>query len=236
LLILAQAMDISRFIQVFIVQGLFGLFFLLMAFRVLRREANGINIILSNFYLLTGVGVIINIIYVNIFIESVVLILHFLTYFLLCTSLIFLLLFILILYKSENVINIKIQLLLITIFSILVLILWFIPGGITINETTNWKPDWSISFLVYSYIVCTIVVISPSIFYALKMYQRIEDNELKKKWKYFIFGISAYFFLYYGTTLSNTLADPNFRFIWSILSLPTLVALYFIYYGVAKQL
>jgi len=229
-------MDISRFIQVFVVQGSFGLFFLLMAFRVLRREAKGLNNILASFYILTGVGVIINIIYVNIFIESVVLILHFLTYFLLCTSLIFLLLFILILYKSENVINVKIKLLLIIIFSILLLILWFFPGGMTINDTTNWKPEWSVPFLVYSYIVCTTVVIGPSIFYSLKMYQRIEDNELKKKWKYFILGIISYFLLYYGTSLSNTLADPNFRFIWSILSLPTLVALYFIYYGVAKQL
>jgi len=229
-------MDISRFIQVFVVQGSFGLFFLLMAFRVLRREAKGLNNILASFYILTGVGVIINIIYVNIFIESVVLILHFLTYFLLCTSLIFLLLFILILYKSENVINVKMKLLLIIIFSILLLILWFFPGGMTINDTTNWKPEWSVPFLVYSYIVCTIVVIGPSIFYSLKMYQRIEDNELKKKWKYFILGIISYFLLYYGTSLSNTLADPNFRFIWSILSLPTLVALYFIYYGVAKQL
>jgi len=236
LFLIAQTIDIPRFIQVFIVQGFFGLFFLFMAYKILRREAKGINLILSGFYLFTGVGVIINIIYVNIYIESVVWVLHFITYFLLCLSLIFLLLFVLVLSKSEQVINLKIQLLLILIFSILILILLFIPDGIKINETTNWKPDWSIPFLIYSYIVCSSVAIGPSIFYALKIFQKIEHKKLKKKWKYFMIGISAYYFLYYGTSLSNTLADPTFRLIWSVISLPTLITLYFIYYGVAKQL
>ncbi|NVM38469.1 MAG: hypothetical protein HWN81_22955 [Candidatus Lokiarchaeota archaeon] len=49
-------------------------------------------------------------------------------------------------------------------------------------------------------------------------------------------GIFAYFFLYYGTSFSNTLNIDNFRFIWSLISLPTLISLYLIYHGVGRQL
>jgi len=230
-----QGMDIPRFIQIFIVQGFFGLFFLFMVYKILKREAKGLNLILSLFYFSAALGVIINIIYAYIFNEVVVYVLHFITYYLLCLSLIFLFIFVLILWKSEKIITIPVRLTVIIVFGIALLGLLFIPEGIRIDASTNWKPDWNWSFFIYSVIICSLIIFS-SIFYALKTYLRFKHTELKKKWKYFLIGIFAYFFLYYGTSLSNTLADPIFRFFWSIISLPTLISLYFIYYGVAKQL
>ena len=73
-------MDIARFIQVFLVQGLAGLFFLFIAYRILKRESKGPNLILSGFYLSVAFAVIINVIYAFILVEYVVHILHFLTY------------------------------------------------------------------------------------------------------------------------------------------------------------
>jgi len=236
LIFLAQYMDIARFIQVFLVQGLTGLFFLFIAYRILKRESKGLNLILSGFYLSVAFGVIINVIYAFIFVESVVHILHFLTYYLLCLSLIFLLIFVLILDKSDKVITPKIQLILIITFGVLLFSLWFIPDGIVINASTDWKPEWSWSFLTLSFIICSSIAIVPTTYFSLKLYLKFEYKELKKKWKYFLVGIFAYFFLFYGTTISNTLADPTFRLIWSLTSLPTLISLYFVYYGVAKQL
>lgn len=235
-MLLAQYMDIARFIQVFLVQGLTGLFFLFIAYRILKRESKGPNLILSGFYLSVAFGVIINGIYAFIFVEFIVYILHFLTYYLLCLSLIFLLVFVLIVDKSDKVITPKIQLILIITFGVLLLGLWFIPDGIVINASTDWKPEWSWSFLTYSFIICSSIATVPTTYFSLKLYLKFEYKELKKKWKYFLVGIFAYFFLYYGTSISNTLADPTFRLIWSIASLPALVSLYFVYYGVAKQL
>ncbi len=230
-----QYIDIARFIQVFLVQGIIGFFFLYIAYRILKREAKGINLILSIFYLSTTIGVLINILYAFIFDEIIVYFLHYLTYFFLCLSLMFLLIFVLILSKSENIITKKIQASLLIIFSILLLILLLIPEGIKINEFTDWKPEWSWLFLIYSFIICN-SVIGPTIFYSLKLYRKFEHKELKKKWKYFLIGIFAYYFLYYGTSISNTLADPTFRLVWSFLSLPSIIFIYFIYYGVVKQL
>ncbi len=236
ILIIVQGMDLARFIQVFIVQGFAGLFYLFVWLKILKREARGLNLILSNFYLFVAAGVILNMIYINIFDEYIVHILHFITYYLLCLSLIFLLIFVLVLLKSENVVTVQKQLLLIFIFSILILGLWFIPNGITIGPSTSWKPEWSWFFFLYSIIVCSVFAIGPTIYYSLKIDKSFKFRNLKRKWRYFLIGIAGYFFLYYGTSLSNTLADPTFRLIWSFLSLPCLASLYFIYYGVAKQL
>jgi len=235
LIFLAHTIDIARFIQVFLVQGLAGLFYLFIAYKILKREKKGLNLILSSFYLCVGFGVSINFVYTFIFVEVVVYVLHILTINLLCFSLIFLFIFVLILYKSDKVITLKIQIIFIIIFGALLLGFWFIPNGVEINQTTNWKPEWSWAFLSYNFIICS-VIIAPTLLFSVKLYLKFEYKELKKKWKYFLIGICAYFFLYYGTSLSNTLADPFFRFIWSILSLPFLISLYFVYYGVAKQL
>ncbi len=236
LIFLVQYLDIARFIQVFLVQGLTGLFFLFIAYRILKRESKGPNLILSGAYLSVAFGVIINMIYAFILVESVVQLLHFLTYYLLCLSLIFLLVFVLIIDKSDKVITTKIQLVVIITFGVLLLGLWFIPEGIVINASTDWKPEWSWPFLTYSFIICSSIAIVPTTYFSLKLYLKFEYKELKKKWKYFLVGIFAYFFLYYGTSISNTLADPTFRLIWSLASLPALISLYFVYYGVAKQL
>ncbi len=234
-MLLAQTMDIARFIQIFMVQGLAGLFYLFIAYKILKREKKGLNLILSSFYICVALAVIINVVYAFIFVEEVVYILHVTTYYLLCFPLIFLLVFVLILLKSEEVFTPKLQLILIVVFGILLVGLWLIPNGVTINESTNWKPDWSLTYLLYSLIVCSLSIF-PTIFLSLKLYRKFEYKGLKKKLKYFLIGISGYFFLYFGTSISNTLNDPTFRIIWSLLSLPMLVSLYFVYFGVAKNL
>jgi len=229
-------MDIARFIQIFVVQGLIALFFLFMAYIVLKRGRKRINLYLSSFYLSVTVGGILNIIYANIFNETVVFVLHFITYYLFCFSMVFLLIFVLILIKPTDHKILKFQYLILIISGLLILGLLFIPNGIIINETTNWKPDWSVFFLIYSVIVCSSIFIIPTTYYSIKLYKKFENEYLKRKWKYFIIGISAYFFIYYGTSISNTLNNDTIRLVWSIISLPTLISLYLIYYGVVQQL
>ena len=231
---IAQGLDLSRFIQVFVVQGLVGLFYLYIGYKIIRRETKGINFILSNFYFFVAIGAIINIIYVNVFNETITLFLHFITYYLFCLSLIFLFIFVLILIKSDKIITVKKQFAIFTIYALLLIVLWLIPDGMRLNEV-SWKPEWSWPFFIYSIVICTSIAIGPTIYISFKIYRSFQKDILKKKWKYFLIGIFGYFFLYYGTSLSNTLADPTFRLIWSIMSLPALINIYFIYYGVAKQ-
>jgi len=229
-------MDLARFLQIYVIQGAFTVFFFYMASIVLRRGKKRPNLYLSGFYLFTAFGGLINIIYANIFIEGIVYILHFITYYILCFSLIFLLIFTLIILKPIDKVNTKLQITLLIVVGIILLGLLIIPGGIQINQSTNWKPNWSWSFFMYSFIVCSSILIIPTSYYSIRIYSKFENKNLKKKWKYFLMGLVAYFFLYYGTTFSNTLHNDGFRLIWSLISLPTLIALYLIYYGVGRQL
>jgi hypothetical protein len=207
-----------------------------MGIIVLRRGKKKPNIFLSSFYISTAIGGSINIIYANIFVENVVYILHFLTYYLVCYSLILLLIFTLIILKPSNKFNTKIQITLLVFGGIILLGLLVIPNGIQINQSTNWKPNWSWSFFMYSIIFCSAILVIPTSYYSLKIYSKFEDQNLKKKWKYFLIGVLGYFFLYYGTSFSNTLNSDNFRLIWSMVSLPTLISLFLIYYGVGRQI
>jgi hypothetical protein len=75
----------------------------------------------------------------------------------------------------------------------------------------------------------------PLIYYSTRVYFKLESAELKKKWIYFLIGIVSYYFIYYGTSLSNTLNDSTFRMIWSILSLIAIPTSYLIYYGVGRN-
>ncbi len=229
-------MDLSRFIQIYVVQGLFALFFLYLAILVLKRGKKKLNLYLSSFYLSTTIGGIINMIYATIFVEMIVFIMHFLTYYLFCFSMVFLLIFDLILIKPDKQFKFKFQLVIILIFGMLILGMLLIPNGIIIDASTNWKPNWNWNFLIYSIIVCSFTVVCPTIYFSIKIYIKFESKYLKKKWKYFLIGIFAYFFLYYGTSISNTLNSDTFRFIWSLISLPTLISLYLLYYGVGRQL
>ena len=229
-------MDLARFIQIFVVQGLIGFFYLFMAIKILSRNRNRLNLYLSLFYFTIGVAVIINMIYANLRTESIVLLLHFITLYLFSFAQVFIVVFLMILLKSENIIKPKIQIFLIVSFGILLLGLWFIPNGITINVSTDWKPVWSWTFLIYYYILCTAITVVPSLYISFRIYFNLENERLKKKWMCFIFGLAIYYFLYYGTSLSNTLNVQTFRNLWSILSLLTLPTIFLIYYGVGRQL
>jgi hypothetical protein len=229
-------MDVARFLQIYIIQGGFAVFFLYMAYIVLKRGKKRTNLYLSSFYLSSFIGGIINIIYANIFDQTIVFILHFLTYYILCFSMTFLFIFVLIIIKPPHAKSRKNQYLINFLYSIALLGMLFIPNGVKINESTNWKPDWSWGFLLYSLLICSSIAIIPISYYSIKIYKKLGNLYLKKKWKNFLVGITAYFFLYYGTSFSNTLNHDFFRLIWSIISLPTLLALYLIYYGVGRQL
>ena len=65
-------MDFARFVQIYLVQGGFALFFLYMAYIVLKRGKKHLHLYLSSFYLTTAIGGIINIIYANIFDATIV--------------------------------------------------------------------------------------------------------------------------------------------------------------------
>jgi hypothetical protein len=230
-------MDLARILQIYVIQlGAGGIFYFLMAYLILRRDTKRLNQIFAMYFISVAIGTVFNVIYAPLQDEMAVIVLNIITYYFMVFGQIFLLVFCLILLKSEKVVTPKKQALLIVSFAALLALLFPIglAGGVTVNE--SWKPVWSLPYLLYSFILCGIFTIIPTYVSSLEIHKKFEDPQLKKKWKYFIFGISFYFLIYFGTSISNFLNDPTFRTVWSLVALVAIISTYLIYYGVGKQI
>jgi hypothetical protein len=231
----------GRFLTVYIAQGVILVVFLYLAIRILLRDRKRLNVIFAGLYISPAIGILFNFIYAPLTEESIVLLLNFFTNFGAIYAPIFIVVFDLILLKSEKLISTSKQLVILITYGIVVLfmgIFLLIPGfGVTINAGTNWTPVWSIPFFVYVVLILTCFATIPSLYFSIKIYQKFEDQELKKKWKYFIFGFIALMTFMYAIFISNTLAEATFRLIIGIMGLIlALLGGFLMYFGVGKQI
>ena len=183
----ASTLTLPRIITIYVGQGLLFVFFIFLAYKILKRDRKRLNLIFSGFFLSAVVGALINFIYGPLDNPDVVVILNFITNFGYFYAPIFLVVFDLILLKSEKVITTAKQLLVLIIFGIAMFgmfILLFIPGfGVEINAGTNWSPVWSPYFFLYVIIVETIGAVIPIYYLSLQIYKKFEDNVLQKKFQ-----------------------------------------------------
>jgi hypothetical protein len=229
-------LDMQRFLQVYIVQGAVGLIWAIIAYRILARGRKRLNVMLSLFYLFGILGVILNFIYAPLTNESAVYILNFLTNFCFFFAPIFLVVFEILLLKSNKIFGTYKQLIIIIVYGALLCGVLFIPDGIKINAGTNWKPVWSVPYFIYAVVVSSIFGLIPLFYFGFKIYDKFKDETLKKKWKFFIIGTVAIAIFTYGTYISNTLNMDTFRMIWSFAALSlTIGGPILLYYGVGKQ-
>ena len=227
-----------RFFTIYVAQGFMCLFFLFLAFKILRRDRKRLNVIFSGFYLSSVIGFIINFIYAPLTEGSVVLMLNFLTNFFIFYSSIFIVVFNLILLKSEKAITTRKQLIILIVYGIAMFSMigfLFYPGyGVTFNE--NWSPIWSLPFFLYLVAIETIGVI-PALYLSFQIYKKFEDEVIKKKWKFFIFGLCSVIIFMYGIFISNNLNIPTFRTVIGVVGLVlALLGAYMMYYGVGRQI
>lgn len=231
-------MSMIRIITIYVAQGFMCLFFLFLAFKILKRDRKRLNVIFSGFYISPAIGFIINFIYAPLTDVSVVLMLNFLTNFFIFYSSIFIVVFNLILLKSEKAITAGKQLIIFIVYGIAMFSMigfLFFPGfGVTFNE--NWSPIWSFPFFIYVVVIETIGIL-PALYLSFQIYKKFEDEILKKKWKFFIFGLCLIFIFMYGIFISNTLNIDIFRTIIGVVGLIlALLGAYMMYYGVGRQI
>ena len=229
-------MDPARFITVYIVQLGMGIIYFLIGLLILKRDTKRLNQLFATFYLLSASATIINVIYVSLTINPWVKYLHILTFSLFCFAIVYLLIFNLILLKSEKVFPIKKHNLIALIYGGLLFGLVFIPKGVTIDASTEWRPVWSLPFLIYALVVLTCCATVPTTYYSLQVYKKLENEELKKRWAFNIVAILGYFAILYLTSVSNYLNNPTFRLITSIAGLSLFVTAYLLFYSVGRQI
>ena len=155
-----------RFITIYIAQGFICAFFLFLAIKILKRDRKRINKIFAGFYISPVIGFFVNFIYGPMTDVNLILLLNFVTNFGIYYSAIFLVVFDLILLKSEKVITTAKQTLIflaygIAMFSMIFFL--FIPGaGVTLNA--SWSPVWAFPFFIYVVLVVSIGAVIPFLY------------------------------------------------------------------------
>lgn len=232
-----------RIITIYVAQGLVCAWFAYLAYKILKRDKKRLNVIFAGFYISAVLGLIFNFIYGPISNEGAILALSYLTYFGVFYSPVFLVVFDLILLKSEKVITSSKQWLIFLGFGIyMACMIFFIitpDWGVTLNEDTEWSPEWHLPFFLYVIIGESLIVILPILYFSFQIYNKFEDEQLKKKWRYFIFGFFALMIFMYGIFLSNFLAsiDIDVRTAMGAIGLISGIAGgYLMYNGVGRQL
>ena len=230
-------MDLTRFIQIYIIQGMVCVYCLIIALKILIRNKKRLNIILSAGYFSCGTGFIINFIYPQLTEPLIVLYLYYTTMFFIFIFPVFSLVFVLMLYKSEKVFTRNKQNFVMLSYAILLFCMALIPGGVIINESTDWRPVWSIPFTIYLLLLTSFYGFAPAFYMAFKTMKTFEDKELTKKWKYFLIGFVGIYAFEISILIANSINIQIVRTICSIIGfIAAVISLYLIYYGLGKQL
>ncbi len=185
--------QIIRLFYIFVVQGFVIVVFFMLTVLLMKPRRSNNKIILGGSFLFTCIGFILNMIYVFIFVETVVLVLYYITIICIYGASIFLMVFTLTYWKSEQIITQKLQIsVILTLFGAFSLLI-FIPSGVTINETTNWKPVWNLWLTLYISIF-TLASLILSLLFIKKKIENLRSGypSLKKGWTVFIIGVMIY--------------------------------------------
>jgi hypothetical protein len=113
----------------------------------------------------------------------------------------------------------------------------FFVDFIKIDAQTGWKPVYYAPFYIYFMAVQIIMSQVPTLYLSFQIHKRFEDPKLKKKWKYFIFGIIELVAFMDILFTANFLNDPTFRTIVGVLGLIfSISGGYLLYFGVGRQI
>ncbi len=187
-------MDLTRIFQVFIAHGFMFSIYWILAFFLLKTRRSRIKTIFACFYFFTGLGYLINMIFFFIFIEEIVLILWYIAAYCVLGSPIYLMIFSLTYWKGENIITPKKQYFLVILFYIVFSFSLLIPNGITINESTDWRPVWSLLLTLYYFFIVLIFIAVPSWYFIYRKIVSIDpiEKNIKKGWIVFLLGNMFY--------------------------------------------
>jgi hypothetical protein len=150
-------------------------------------------------------------------------------------SAVFILTFMICILRLGDVFTIKKQLIITLTYGFIIGIIFFTPNGITFSE--QWRPIFSWVFLTLVYIVLTVFIVLPTLWYSRSLVKTFQDKILKRKLSIFITGVIGMLFSIYGTVLYITWQGSLFSSLWSILTTFIIIpSALFIYYGIGREL
>ena len=232
------------------------IYFSLLAYRILKRGRNRLNLIFSLFFVCIINAFILNMIYAAIppappqSNENLILILYFLANFFVMFGPIFILIVHMIIIESTIIYSVKRQnkyILfygIILFFTMLTLVLLGIgfddPNnplfGIDLTPEEGTVPQWGLIFCICVISIMSVFSIIPIIRTSLKIYRSFETIALKKKWFYYFIGSLGLILMFYFMLIDNLYLGDVFRTITLILGVSVVIWGYLMYYGIGFKL
>lgn len=238
--VLLQTPDMVRILIIFIPQLIIAGLFLYLAIKLLRRNRQAPTVTLGMLYILSATGLIFNAMHVVLAAfqpenEELLLVIYFLTFFLPLFSPIFILTFIISILKLGDVFTLRKQLIITLIYGFLIILIFFIPDGITFTDQS--RPIYSWVLFTAFYTIFTVFIVIPTIWYSRRLIKTFQDKILKRKLTTFLIGVFGFLFALYGSILYITWQDSLFSSIWSIVTTFIIIpSALFIYYGIGREL
>ena len=189
-------MDYIRIFQVFGAHSVIIFVCLLLSYFLLRPPRSNKKTIFACFYIFLSLGLILNWIYYFIFIEEIVLIIYYIAIISSYGSGNFVVIFALMYWKGEEIITPLRQIIIALISYAFFSFSIFIPNGVVINASTNWKPVWSAPLTLYFFIVIIIFQVIPIFYLMIKRIADIDpiEKNVKIGWRVFLIGSTLYIF------------------------------------------
>ena len=229
--------DTSRFIMIYIAQSIFVVYFTLITLQVLRRKRQRLNVIFSFFFITIIIANILNMIYATMTNETIILIFNFFTNFFLCFGPIFILVVNMLILESTIIFSVKRQNRYILYYGLLLLLgmaIFYIFGGVSV--TSEFRPKFSLIFLIFILIITAALVVIPIISTSLKIFFSFEMKALKRKWIFYVIGFLGSISIAYLFFVNNYLDNANFRLLIAIYSISVILWGYLMYYGIGFKL
>lgn len=240
--------DIVRIILVYVIQGVVVIYFSILAYQIIKRKRQRLNLIFSAFFTCVIIGNILNMIYavLPLHLEELIEILHFLTLFFVFFAIIFIPIVNMIILESTLIYSVKRQnrhimfygLLLFFGMLILILLQDVFDWQVGLKIDPSGYPRWSLVFFLYVISITSSFAIIPIIYTNWRIYKSFQTKELKKKWLYYFIGSLGVFSIAYSIMIANLLGNtiPWFRLIISIFGISIIIWVHLMYYGIGSKL
>lgn len=210
-----------------------------MAYQILKRKKQRINLMLSGFLISATIGNILNMFYAVLTNNTVILILHFLTLFFIFFGIVFVFIVNMIILESTLVFSVKRQNRYIVLYGTLLffgmLILLLLPFDLVEIHSRGY-PIWHPIFFFYVVSIITGFAIIPLIYTNFKIYFRFETKALKRKWLGYLIGSLGVITIMYLLMINNLLVSASYRSIISIAGFSIVLWVSLMYYGIGSKL
>jgi len=198
-------------------------FFSFLIYKILKSEKSRKTYRLVLFYLLNIRFTTVNLVYAFIKLNPLTFWLHFTSVYLMLLSPVFYYVFNMMILKSEELLDTRLEIIIVVIYSSTLFITMFISGflfqGITIDQSTAWRPVWTMNFVIPMYILITIICLIPSLMRSMQILRVIKNEELRKRWKILSLAFFMLIGIGYGVFIYNSWNNTTFKIIWLLFSL-----------------